>query len=73
MKQIKINLALLMAKKEIESYTELAEKSGIEYHKIINFKNQIYDSINKELLVDLCNYFKCEIGEMLELPKDGRA
>lgn len=71
--QIKSNLPVLMAKAGIKSKSELHRLTGWSYWKIRTLTGEKNQWVDKDFLVEVCDYFNCEIGELLELEKGGQA
>ncbi len=62
---IRNNLHVLMAKKGIRSYSELARRTGYHYSRVRHFGNEVHQRIDTELISDLCKELDCELSEML--------
>ena len=65
--RIKNRLKILMATKDIKSLAELSRETGIFYGTLNNFYNQKFDVVNYDIIVKLCEYFDCQIEDLLEL------
>lgn len=65
---IRHNLPLLMAKKRIKSMKEL-QRSMKKYHyaTLVNFNTYVHKKLDPELVADLCEFFGCDINDLLYL------
>lgn len=58
-----------MAKHNINSVSELSRLTGIYYATLLSFYHQKYEVLNTQLVVALCEFFECQIGDLLQLEK----
>ncbi|WNS74267.1 helix-turn-helix transcriptional regulator [Bacillus sp. DTU_2020_1000418_1_SI_GHA_SEK_038] len=65
MKVLKNNLRLLMAKKGVRTMVELEEKSGVSRQVLDRFEKDKSKRLDFETVVKLCQFFECEVGELL--------
>lgn len=64
------NLAVLMAKNKKFSAKKLSEETGINKNTLTALKHNKSGGIQYDTLEILCNYFKVDIGEFLQLNKE---
>ena len=62
---IKNRLPVLMAENGIKTMTELSEKTGLDKNTISNWYNQKLKRYSTDTLNTLCNFFNCQIGDLL--------
>lgn len=62
---VRHNLPLLMAKNRIKSIKELSRITEIEYATLYNFNTYVHKKLDPELIVKLCELFRCNIGDLL--------
>ena len=65
--RIRNRLKFLMATKDIKSVAELSRSTKIYYGTLNNFYHQKYEVINYEIITRLCEFFECNIEDLLEL------
>ncbi|NFK66326.1 helix-turn-helix transcriptional regulator [Clostridium botulinum] len=65
---IKMNLKVLMAIKEINQ-SKLSDDTGIGTNTINRYVNNTFSRIGREHIEILCNYFKCEIGDLIKIDR----
>lgn len=73
MRRVSVNLYSLMAKKDIRTVKEVADKTGISskaLYKIINAQTR---RIDFETIDKLCAFFNCRIGELLVFEDEKKA
>jgi DNA-binding Xre family transcriptional regulator len=75
---MKINFRVLLAAKEQDerrsiSLKTASEESGVPMHTIRAFYKGNPRSVNPDHLEALCHYFKCPIGELLEIEPWGNS
>lgn len=63
--KVKHNLPLLMAKNQIKSIKELSRVTGVEYATLYNFSSYVHKKLDPDLIVILCELFRCEVGDLL--------
>lgn len=63
--KIIIRLEDLMWENRIKSINQLSEKTGIARATLTRLKKQKSQGINTETLVKLCEFFSCELDELL--------
>jgi putative transcriptional regulator len=69
--KVRHNLPLLMAKKRIKSMKELQRvMKKYEYATLVNFNNYVHKKLDPELVADFCEFFGCEIGDLLYLEEE---
>jgi putative transcriptional regulator len=66
---IKMKLNILLAERGI-SQSQLAKATNIRQATIHAYCSHYYKYIAKEHLNTLCNYFNCEITDLIEYVKD---
>lgn len=66
---IKMNLRVLLAKKEITA-KELSEITGIGKNTLSAYVNNTNKHIVKDHLNILCKFFNCELNDLIEYKKD---
>ena len=62
---IKNRLPVLMAENGIKTMTELSEKTGLDKNTISNWYNQKLKRYSTDTLNTLCDFFNCQIGDLL--------
>jgi len=62
---IKNRLSILMAEHDIKTMLELSEKTGLDKNTISNWYNQKVTRFSSETLEVLCNYFGCQVEDLL--------
>lgn len=67
---IKCNIRELMWVKRISTITELSEKTEISRQTLHRLEKNEALGVNLETLEKLCNFFECEIHELLVIQKD---
>lgn len=71
---IRHNLPLLMAKKQIKSIKELtrqmSKQYGYDYATLYNFSVYIHKKLDPKLIADFCEFFDCEIRDLLYLAEN---
>ena len=65
---VRMRLNILMAEQEI-TQTELAEETGIRQATISAYVNNTFKTINKKHIDILCDFFECEIEDLLTRKK----
>jgi putative transcriptional regulator len=70
-KVLKNNLRLLMAKKGIRTMVELEEKSGVSRQVLDRLDKNKSKRLDFETIVKLCEFFECEVGDLLYLEREG--
>ncbi|MEM5012098.1 helix-turn-helix transcriptional regulator [Niallia taxi] len=67
--KVKNNLKILMAKHDINNVAKLARLTGLNYQTLRSFYHQRYEVFNGPLIATLCEFFECQIGDLLQLEK----
>ncbi|SDH81450.1 helix-turn-helix domain-containing protein [Halanaerobium congolense] len=67
---IKNKLAILMAENDIRTMIELSSKTGLDKNTISNWYNQKVTRFSAETLEVLCEFFDCQVGDILVYEKD---
>ena len=62
---IKCNLSLLMGIKKV-NIQKVHEKTGLTRNTISNLYNEKTTRIDYETIDKICEYFNCQVGELLE-------
>lgn len=62
---IKNRLPVLMAENGIKTMTELSAKTGLDKNTISNWYNQKLKRYSTDTLNTLCNFFNCQVGDLL--------
>lgn len=70
--KVRTNLRLLMAKKRINSISELSEITSLPYSTLLNFYNEKYSTFNGKLIITLCELFGCQVGDLLYLEEENK-
>lgn len=68
--KIKNNMRILMAKKGVDTVREVSKETKIHYGTLLNFYHQKFDVFNGRVVAALCEYFECEIQDLLELVEE---
>lgn len=69
-KVLKNNLRILMAKKGVRTMVELEEKAGVSRQVLDRFEKDKSKRLDFETVVKLCNFFECEVGDLLYLEEE---
>ncbi|KXS48826.1 MAG: hypothetical protein BHK79_01875 [Halanaerobium sp. MDAL1] len=67
---IKNKLSILMAKNDIRTMIELSSKTGLDKNTISNWYNQKVTRFSAETLEVLCEFFDCQVGDILVYEKE---
>ena len=67
---IKNKLAILMAENDIRTMIELSNKTGLDKNTISNWYNQKITRFSAETLEVLCEFFDCQVGDILVYEKE---
>ncbi len=62
---IKCNLSLLMGKKKV-NIQQVHKETGLTRNTISNLYHENYKRIDFQTIDKLCEYFDCQVGELLE-------
>ncbi|WP_144558724.1 helix-turn-helix domain-containing protein [Shouchella miscanthi] len=68
---VKHRLRELMHVHNIPSVQELSGRTGIYYATLLNFYNNKFNTFNNRIFATLCEFFKCEIDDLIYLDEDG--
>lgn len=66
---LKNNIKLKIIEKEYKSVQDFSFKNNLSYYKVRKLANNETNSIDIELLVSLCEIFKCNVGDLLYIDK----
>jgi putative transcriptional regulator len=72
-KTVRSNLQVLMAQKAQRegkrkiSLREVSQDTGISYYTLNAIASETIKEYPKEVLVSLCTYFRCQVGDLLEI------
>jgi putative transcriptional regulator len=67
--KVRNNLRMLMAKNNVKSVLELSRQTGLCYQTLLSFYHERYEVFNNTLVSTLCEFFHCEVGDLLVLEK----
>ncbi|MDM8527623.1 helix-turn-helix transcriptional regulator [Anaerolineales bacterium HSG24] len=67
---IKTKLFVVRAKKGIKSMQIVAKETGLSPATLYNFENGRTKRVDYNTLASLCQYFGCEVGDLLEYVED---
>lgn len=67
--KVKFKLLELMATKNIRTVAELKRRSGISRPVLYDILNGTRDNFSFDIIVRLCDFFDCEIGDLVELKR----
>jgi putative transcriptional regulator len=59
-----------MAKNDIRTMIELSSKTGLDKNTISNWYNQKVTRFSAETLEVLCEFFDCQVGDILVYEKE---
>jgi putative transcriptional regulator len=62
---IKNRLAILMAENDLRTMIELSNKTGLDKNTISNWYNQKVTRFSADTLEVLCEFFDCQVGDIL--------
>lgn len=66
--KVKHNLRILMAQNGIKSIKELSRQlPKYDYATLYNFSVYVHKKLDPELVSDLCEFFNCDIPDLLYL------
>ncbi|MBG9785602.1 helix-turn-helix domain-containing protein [Shouchella lehensis] len=63
--KLRHNLREHMARKRVRSIKELSQITGLNYTKLIKFNNYSQNKIDPDLIVPLCEFFGCKLGDFI--------
>ncbi|NRD80329.1 helix-turn-helix transcriptional regulator [Bacillus sp. BRMEA1] len=70
MTELRTNLRILMAKKGVRTMVELEEKTGVSRQVLDRLDKGKSKRLDFETVVKLCNFFECEVGDLLYLSEE---
>ena len=65
MSKIKIYLSVLMGRKKV-NFQNVSDATGLSRTTISNMYHEKIKSVNFETLEKLCDYFKCNLSDLIE-------
>lgn len=65
------NIRVLIAQKGYKSLQEFSNKNNLSYYMVRKLANDESNYIDKQLLLDLCTAFDCNINDLFQLEKEG--
>lgn len=65
MTNIKVNLLQLMLDKNIKTVKEVSDKTGITLKTLYSMSNEKTTRMDFKTLIKLCEFFECEIKDLL--------
>jgi putative transcriptional regulator len=68
--KVRNQLKILMAKNDIRSVMELSKQTGLYYQTLLSFYHERYEFFNTSLVGTLCEFFNCNIEDLLTLEKE---
>ncbi len=71
MKKVKTRLHVLMGEKKIRSINQLSNETGITRQTLTRIYNQEAERLDFVTISKLCEFFDCEVGDLLYLEKEG--
>lgn len=63
--KLRHNLREHMARKRVKSVLELSRITGLDYNKLRTFDNYSQRRLDPELIVPLCEFFGCKLGDFI--------
>ena len=69
--QLKNNIRVLMAQQGYKSLQEFANKNNLSYYMVRKLTNNETNSIDIQLLMDLCAAFDCGVDDLIYVEKEG--
>lgn len=66
---IKSNLHKFMGEKKIKSILQLHNETKISRRALTNLYNDNFKAIDTETLIKLCDFFNCDVGDLLYYDK----
>lgn len=69
-KKLHIRMSELANEKGV-SKTRLCKELGMEYGNFNKYYNDEFQRIDANLIIKLCDYFQCEISDLLEIRDKG--
>lgn len=75
MAQIRNRFKILLAQKELQdgqkyTYDDIRQLTGISPTTLSNYAQGTVTRFDEPTLVSLCNFFECELAELIEYPPD---
>lgn len=75
MAQIRNRFKILLAQKELQdgqkyTYDDIRQLTGISPTTLSNYAQGTVTRFDEPTLVALCNFFECELAELIEYPPD---
>lgn len=67
--KVKNRLHILMGEKRIRSINQLSKDTGITRQTLTRIYNEEAERLDFETIGTLCDYFGCEIGDLLYLDR----
>jgi putative transcriptional regulator len=67
MKRLRIRLHVLMGEKKIRSINQLSKETGIARTTLTRIYNEESSQLDFATIEKLCDYFNCDIGDLLYL------
>lgn len=71
MRKLKSKLHLLMGEKKIRSINQLHKETGITRKTLTRIYNDEANQLDFNTITALCEYFECDIGDLLYLDEEG--
>lgn len=68
--RVKFNLHVLMGQHKIRSINKLSEETGISRPTLTRIYNGESDRIEMGTIQTLCDYFKCDVGDLMYIEKE---
>lgn len=66
---IRNNLKVLMAKKNVDSYSELSRRTGFDYATIRHFAIGLHRRLDTKLVEALCRELDCDLVDLIYIEK----
>lgn len=67
--KLKNNLKILIIRDGWKSIRQFTQAAGLNYEAVVRLVNDTAKSIDKELLVELCEHLDCRIEDIFEIDK----
>lgn len=67
---IKSKLHILMGERKIKSILQLHQETNITRKSLSNLYNDNFKALDADVLSRLCDYFNCNVGDLLVFEKE---
>ncbi|GIN38406.1 helix-turn-helix transcriptional regulator [Bacillus sp. Gen3] len=68
--KVRNRMRILMAEKKVSSVLKISRDTGLDYGTLLNFYHERFENFNNKVIATLCEYFGCQIDDLLELVEE---